>query len=210
MTMVLRRQPNRARLPQRMTLAQYLADTSDERKIELLDGEPIVSPRPRSWHQEWLYYLQHVLHRWVKAHDLGWVWPEIDMILDPRKPLTYVPDIVFLAKQHAERLRDGRLYGPADLCVEIESPGDRPRLLRRKYRDYARYGVAWYWIVRVDEDGPFVEENENRGGEFVVRQEIEPGQWFAPGAFAGLQVNLAVLTSGDFKRAVRGKAKRLL
>jgi Uma2 family endonuclease len=185
MTTVLRRKANRTRLPRRMTLAQYLADTSDERKIELLDGEPIVSPQPRAWHQRLEYLLEHVLHRWVEAHELGEVWHEIDMILDPRKPLSYVPDIVFLAKEHAERLRDGRLYGPADLCVEIESPGDRPRLMRRKYRDYARYGVAWYWIIRVDEDGPFVEENENRGGEFVVRQEIEPGNGLHRGRLRG-------------------------
>jgi Uma2 family endonuclease len=200
----------RRRLPRRMTLRQYLADTSDERKIELLDGEPIVSPRPRSWHQLLILYLGYLLDRWVRAHGLGWVWPEIDMILDQRKPLTYVPDIVFLAKEHGERLRDGRLWGPADLCVEIESPGDRPRLMRRKYRDYARYGVPWYWLVRVDEGEVFVEENENRQGEFVVQQEVESGNWFAPGLFPGLEVNLAVLASGDFKRAVRGKAKRLV
>jgi Uma2 family endonuclease len=81
-----------------MTLRQYLADTSDERKIELLDGEPIVSPRPRSWHQLLILYLGYLLDRWVRAHGLGWVWPEIDMILDQRKPLTYVPDIVFWQK----------------------------------------------------------------------------------------------------------------
>jgi Uma2 family endonuclease len=82
--------------------------------------------------------------------------------------------------------------------------------MRRKYRDYARYGVLWYWLVRVDEGEVFVEENENRQGEFVVQQEVESGNWFAPGLFPGLEVNLAVLASGDFKRAVRGKAKRLV
>lgn len=198
------------RLPSRMTLAEYLADTSEERKIELLDGEVVVSPQPRTWHQHWEYLLEHILYCWVTAHNLGQVWHEIDMILDAEKPLTYVPDIVYVAKEHKDRVRDGRLWGAADLCVEIESPSDRPRVMRRKYRDYAQYGVKWYWIIRVDEDGPFVEENENAGGEFVVRQEVEPGEWFMPRAFPGLQVNLAVLASGEFKRAVRGKAKRLV
>ncbi|GBD37741.1 hypothetical protein HRbin36_02877 [bacterium HR36] len=197
-------------VPQRMTLAQYLADTSEERKIELLDGEVVVSPRPRAEHQELELYLGFLLDRWVRHHNLGRVWHDIDMILEPSKPLTYVPDLVFLAKEHAERLREGRLWGPADLCVEIESPSDRPRVMRRKYRDYARYGVSWYWIIRMDEAGPFVEENENRGGEYVVRQEVEAGEWFAPGLFPGLEMNLAVLARGEFRQAVRGKAKRLV
>ncbi|MDW7995726.1 MAG: Uma2 family endonuclease [Gemmatales bacterium] len=206
----LQHRRRRKAMPRRMTLAQYLTDTSDERKLELLDGEVVVSPRPRAEHQQFEYYLEHVLSRWVVAHDLGEVWHEIDMILDPDKPLTYVPDIVFLAKEHAERLRDGRLYGPADLCIEIESPSDRPRVLRRKYRDYAQYGVRWYWLIRLTEAGPFVEENENTGSEFTVCQEVEAGEWFRPKAFPGLEVNLAVLATGEFKPAVRGKAKRLV
>ncbi|MCS7168778.1 MAG: Uma2 family endonuclease, partial [Gemmatales bacterium] len=97
----VRRRKRPSRFPRRMTLAQYLADTSDERKLELLDGEVVVSPRPRAEHQELQLYLGFLLNRWVRHYRLGQVWHDIDMILDPDKPLTYVPDIVFLAKEHA-------------------------------------------------------------------------------------------------------------
>ncbi|MDW8224251.1 MAG: hypothetical protein RMJ82_15020, partial [Gemmatales bacterium] len=53
----VRRRKKPSRFPRRMTLAQYLADTSDERKLELLDGEVVVSPRPRAEHQELQLYL---------------------------------------------------------------------------------------------------------------------------------------------------------
>ncbi len=33
------------------------------------------------------------------------------MVLDQRKPLTYIPDIVFLTKEHGQRPRVGRLWG---------------------------------------------------------------------------------------------------
>jgi len=114
---------------------------------------------------------------------------ELDAIVDPYRPLTYAPEQVFLPKQHAAHLREELVRGPVYSGVEIEMPGDGPRLMRRPYRDYTRYGVPWHWLIRIDERKVFVGENENRQAEFVVRPEVESEDWFAPGLFPEWQVN---------------------
>lgn len=44
-------------------------------------------------------------------------------------------------------MRDGRVYGPPDLCVEIASPSTREYDRTMKFERYAHFGVAEYWMV---------------------------------------------------------------
>lgn len=55
------------------------------------------------------------------------------------------PDLIFVASRHASWIEAQRLVG-ADLVVEVVS-GDRERDFVDKRADYARLGVAEYWIV---------------------------------------------------------------
>jgi Uma2 family endonuclease len=193
-----------------LSIEQYLSGPPDENKTELIHGERVVAPSPSDRHQDVQADLGHVLRAWVRKESLGWVWPDLDMVLDEKEGLVYRPDLLFLARRHTDRRRQGRVFGPADLCVEILSPSDRPRLLRRKYADYARFGVNWYWILNPDEKEPVIEENERVGEEYQVHLEIVGEGWFEPALFPGLQISMAKLISGDWKAAVRGKGKRFL
>ncbi len=194
--------------PKRMSLEQYLSGPPDEFKSELIYGELVVSPSPTDYHQDLQFDLEHLLRRWVKAHNLGWVWHDLDMVLDELKDVAYRPDLIFLAKEHQGRRKKGRVFGPADLCVEILSPFDKPKRLRRKFSDYERYEVAWYWIL--DPQARTLEENQLVKGVYVCRSEIEGDGWFQPGLFPELQLRLPPLLEGDLKAAVKGKAKKLL
>src|SRR4051812_13903334 len=131
----------------RMTLEEYLAGPPDEFKAELIYGERVVCPSPTYEHQEVAHHLGHVLRQWARAGGLGRVSQDLDMILDDIKNLAYRPDVLFVAQEHEGRWQRGRVFGPADLAVEILSPSDKPHLQRRKFADYERYGVAWYWII---------------------------------------------------------------
>ncbi len=192
----------------RMTAEQYLAGPPDEFKAELIYGERIMCPRPTDNHQDLLHDLGEVLKRWTRAHKLGKVSYDIDMVLDEMKDLVYAPDLLFLAKENESRRRRGRIYGQADLCVEILSPGDKPHLQRRKFTDYERYAVAWYWII--DPEAATLEENQLTDSVFVCRSEVGKDDWFEPGLFPGLQFRLGPLLVGDLKAAVKGKAKKLV
>src|SRR6266545_3571774 len=149
----------------RMTTQDYLSGSPDEFKSELIYGELVVSPSPTDEHQGLQLDLGSLLRRWTRAHDLGQVWHDLDMVLDEFKDLVYRPDLLFLAKEHQGRRKKGRVLGPADLCVEILSPSDKPHIQRRKFSDYERYGVGWYWVV--DPEAATLEENQLSDGVFV-------------------------------------------
>lgn len=69
-----------------------------------------------------------------------------DIILDPHT--TFAPDIFFVREARwAGLMRDGRVYGPPDLCVEIASPSMRHYDRTTKRERYAHFGVWEYWIV---------------------------------------------------------------
>jgi Uma2 family endonuclease len=57
------------------------------------------------------------------------------------------PDVLFVAKKNAKRLKKTHLQGPADLAIEIVSPGSRAIDRGDKYFEYEKGGVDEYWII---------------------------------------------------------------
>jgi len=205
-----RKRANRGEVP-RWSVEQYLALPEDDEKSELIDGVLVVSPSAGFWHQDLCGELLFLLKRWVRAHGLGQIWFDLDMVLDEKRGIVYRPDLVYLSKAHLNRLRRERIFGPADLCVEIISTSDKPQVLLRKHQDYARYGVRWYWeIHRREADWQLLEYELGQAQEYVLRQEVSGQEWFEPGLFAGLIFRLGPLAEGDFKQAVKGKVRRLI
>jgi Uma2 family endonuclease len=58
------------------------------------------------------------------------------------------PDVVFMLKEHGNRIGE-QFWKGADLVMEVVSddPESRDRDLVLKRREYARAGIAEYWIV---------------------------------------------------------------
>jgi Uma2 family endonuclease len=57
------------------------------------------------------------------------------------------PDILFVAKKNLKRLKKTYLQGPADLAIEIVSPGSRAIDRGDKYFEYEQGGVGEYWLL---------------------------------------------------------------
>lgn len=57
------------------------------------------------------------------------------------------PDLMFLAQEHRDRLRETYLEGPADLVIEIISPESRLRERGEKFAEYEMAGVREYWLL---------------------------------------------------------------
>jgi len=193
---------------QHMTLAEYLQVPTDAPRAELIYGEWVVCPSPTVDHQDIVHDLSHLLRAWVKSRDLGRVSHDLDMVLDDLKDLVYRPDVLFVTKTGAARWQQGRVFGAADLCVEVLSPSDRPRIQRRKFADYERYGVNWYWII--DPVAGTLEENQLVEDSFVCRTEVRAEDWFQPGIFPELEWSLGPLLTGDLKAAVRGATATIM
>ncbi len=78
---------------------------------------------------------------------------------------------------------------------------------RRKFTDYERYGIPWYWIIDPNSDRPTLAEHQLLNGRYECRSEMAGEQWFEPGLFPGLVFRLPQLLKGDLKAAVREKQK---
>ncbi len=57
------------------------------------------------------------------------------------------PDLLFVASEHLERLKEAYLEGPADLVVEIVSPESVGRDRGEKFCEYEQAGVPEYWLI---------------------------------------------------------------
>ena len=124
----------------------------DGKRYEAIDGELYVTPAP-SRHHQWVSrklvvalvkLLEEPGHGWVYAAPLGVEFPETEEGVQP--------DILFVSREHPERLVPEGIRGAPDLVVEIASPStaERDRTIKRKL--YERQGVRVYWFVDHDEE----------------------------------------------------------
>jgi Uma2 family endonuclease len=137
----------RHKLRPRKTIADFMA-LPEGTRAELIDGEILMSPSPRSLHQRVVFQLAKLLDGVVRAHRLGEV---LISPLDVHLPSGDIvePDIVFISNRNPGIVQDW-IRGVPDLVVEVLSPEGIPRDRFVKRDLYARNGVAEYWIVDPD------------------------------------------------------------
>jgi len=113
--------------PPKMTYEEFLAWADEDTCAEWVDGEVIMlTPAPRK-HQDVAVFLIALLRHFVETHSLGAILSApFQMKTGPDLP-GREPDILFVAREHLDRLKDTYLDGPADLVVEIVSSDSRAR-----------------------------------------------------------------------------------
>jgi len=131
-----------------MSYDEYLDWCDEERNLgEWVDGEVIVFDMPGLRHQDLVLWLGWLLRTFATRRSLGRVViAEYEMKLDAVRS-SRKPDILFIATEHLDRLTELRLIGPADLAVEIVSPGSGPRDRKHKLAEYASAGIPEYWVI---------------------------------------------------------------
>lgn len=130
--------------------AEYLAlDTN--KMVELVDGCLEVLPMPTYYHQLILKYLFRILEEFIAASGRPGTVLFAPMPIRLWDGHFREPDIVYVLPEHVPDRR-GQPHGAA-LVVEIVSPGveNRQRDLETKRVEYARAGIAEYWIVDPEE-----------------------------------------------------------
>jgi Uma2 family endonuclease len=112
--------------------------------VELIRGELVMSPAPRTSHQIVVGELYALLRAAAtKSGGLALLSPA-DVILSDDTILQ--PDVLYVSKSRRRIVRD-RVNGPPDLVVEVLSRGAERRDRVAKLDAYARYGVPEFWIV---------------------------------------------------------------
>ncbi|MCS7240926.1 MAG: Uma2 family endonuclease, partial [Candidatus Bipolaricaulota bacterium] len=104
-----------------------------------------------------------VLDAYAQANGLGVVVDApFTMKLGPEGPVRE-PDLLFVAQENLERLKETHLEGPADLGVEIVSPESAARDQGTKFYEYEAAGVREYWLLDPDrEEAEFYMLREGR------------------------------------------------
>jgi Uma2 family endonuclease len=131
----------------RMSYQDFLERYDDGSHIEWVDGEVIEMPPIGEEHDRLDTFLLRLLGEYLEHHPLG------ELRHDPFNMKTGAdlpgrsPDILFVTRKNLKRLKKTYLNGPADLAVEIISPGTRAIDRGDKYFEYERGGVSEYWLI---------------------------------------------------------------
>jgi Uma2 family endonuclease len=135
-----------------ITLEQWHALRPDPtRRWELSEGSLIMSPRPNLGHQRISKRLTRLLEDHLPEGLM--VLPEIEVTTCASfPPSVRDPDIVVIRDQAYEQRLARVSAADVVLVIEIVSPGSRSMDHVMKLHEYAKAGIANYWIV--DPDAP--------------------------------------------------------
>ncbi len=174
----------------KMTYEEYLAWEDEGAHGEWVDGEVIVFMPPTLLHQRLSGFLSTLLSTYARHLDLGLVLAApVEMQLFPGRS-SREPDLLFVARQHLERLTPERLVGPADLVVEIVSDSSVGRDRSDKFYEYQEAGVPEYLIIdprpgkervdffRLTTEGKYLAILPDTEGHY--HSLVLPGFWFDP------------------------------
>ncbi len=171
--------------PGRMTYEEFLAWADEDTWAEWVDGEVIMMSPVSKLHQQLGLFLLLLLQHFVESHQLGTVLYEpFQMKTGPELP-GRSPDIIFVRREHLDRLKENYLDGPADLVVEIISPESRARDRGEKFYEYEQGGVREYWLIDPDrKQAEFYQRGEDGiyrlvpvGEEGIYRSAVLEGLW---------------------------------
>lgn len=170
------------------TYADLASFPHDGLRREIIDGELIVSPSPKTRHQRVVGRLYLTIANHIAASGGGEVFvAPLDVVLTERNVIE--PDLLFVADDQTEILTEPNVQGTPALAIEVLTD---PRLDRVRKRDlYARFGVAEYWVV--DPDADRVEIYRLLGDSYAKPEILEPGETLTYEGLPGLQIDLAAL-----------------
>jgi len=134
-----------------LTFEEFLDWLDEDTRAEWADGEVLLTSPASEPHQSLSDLLTAVMRAVAEHDDAGVVLSAPFLVrLPPPLQRAREPDIVFVAREHLDRLRPTYLDGAPDLVVEIVSPESVARDRGEKYVEYEQAGVREYWLIDRD------------------------------------------------------------
>jgi Uma2 family endonuclease len=183
--------PSSFHSPAKLTYEQFLQWDGENQHVEWVDGKVIPMPPISFEDQDVGVFLVQVLGIYVSQKKLGkLLYDPFQMKTGPDLP-GRAPDILFVANAHFKRLKKNHLQGPADLVVEIISPGSRGVDRGEKFYEYEQGGVPEYWLIDPQrnqaefylrgKDGIY--QPALIGSDGIFQSKALPGLWIKPDWF---------------------------
>lgn len=161
--------------------------TPDDVRYELLDGELILSPSPRTAHQRTSLNILLPLATFVERNELGEVFvAPFDVVLDNFNVVQ--PDILFVSNERSRIITDLNIQGAPDLVIEILSPSTAQRDRTQKRELYAQHDVKEYWQGDTDAKSVLVLALDN--GVYRVAGIYNTGQTLTSPMLPGFSLHI--------------------
>jgi Uma2 family endonuclease len=182
-------------LPGRKFTYEDYKQLPDDQRYEVLEGELVMTPAPKSLHQLILANLHLILGTFVREHGLGkLLFAPTDVVLSERNVVQ--PDLLFVASNRISIIDlQGAVHGAPDLVVEVLSPSTARRDLEIKMQIYSTYGVREYWIV--DPEAGAIEVLTNQGPGLETWQRFPKDGTLTSPTFPALKLNVAQVFDVD-------------
>lgn len=182
--------PNQAPAPQASPTAQgkisyqEFLQSGEDVWAEWVDGEVVVLSPASKKHQLLVNFLSALLQHYVEAKRLGLIISAPFQMKTGDDLPGREPDVLFIAHDHLDKLKDTYLAGAADMVVEVISPESLARDRGAKFYEYEKGGVGEYWLIdpmrhlaefyRLD-NGAYRLASVSEDG--VYRSAVMPGLW---------------------------------
>jgi Uma2 family endonuclease len=181
------------------TEADYLALPETNRIVELSEGRLVIPEMPSFSHQYAVGELFAALRAFVRAGRLGTVvMAPLRVRLWPGK--FREPDVVYLSRAHHDR-RGETYWGVPDLVMEVLSPrteqssGTEQADRTDKFAEYARAGVAEYWLASPHERS--IEVYVLQEGAYRLLGKWTMGQVASSEILAGFGIEVAAIVADE-------------
>lgn len=115
--------------------------------VEWVNGEVVAMAAVTDEHSLTTGFFHSIFHFFVEARQAGAIHMDpFQMRTGPDLP-GRAPDLLFVSKKHMSRVKRLYLDGPADLVIEVISPGSRGIDRGDKFFEYEQGGVREYWLI---------------------------------------------------------------
>ncbi len=170
--------------PLRMSFAEFLIREDVPEHSEWVRGEVVPMAAVRRAHSSLAIWLTQMLDLYCEESRVGEVQAEPYQMHLAAVGTSRAPDAMVILDAHLERAHDTHLDGPADLVIEIISPGSRRRDTVEKFGEYEQAGVPEYWILDPERqealfytltDGAYEALQPDASGRLESR--VIPGLW---------------------------------
>lgn len=135
----------------KVTFEQFLELAGGDRHIELVGGYIVEMPSVTEPHSKLGSFLIKISDEFVIQKDSCSIFYDpFIMYTAMKKPgeikqYGRAPDLMFVAKKNLHRVQSNHIVGPADLVIEIISPGSQRIDREEKFAEYQTGGVPEYW-----------------------------------------------------------------
>jgi Uma2 family endonuclease len=120
----------------------------DGNRYEVVNGELLVTPAPRPWHEILVVRLISAIDVYLRAAPVG-------IVFGSRADISWGDDVlvqpdVFVVPRGQARTLNWAQFKDVLLVAEVLSPSSERSDRFVKRRRYQEAGVSWYWIVDGD------------------------------------------------------------